>query len=141
MRAEYFLQKAKQMAEISDYHNQHIGCVIVYKNKIISAACNSNKTHPIQKKYNKIRFTVSEGYCPDSLHAEIHALVTIANMDIDWSKVIVFTYRKMKSGKCGLSRPCPSCMAYIKYLGIKTVVYSTDDGYAIEKITEELKEA
>ena len=36
MKVENFLKKAKDMAEISDFHNQHVGCVVVYKNKIIS---------------------------------------------------------------------------------------------------------
>ena len=35
MKIENFLKKAKDMAEISDFHNQHVGCVVVYKNKII----------------------------------------------------------------------------------------------------------
>jgi deoxycytidylate deaminase len=136
MKVEPFLRKAEEMANISDYHNQHVGCVVTLKNRIISAGCNSNKTHPVQRKYNRLRFDNSEGYSPDSLHAEIHALVQVAHMNIDWSKVTVFIYRKMKSRKCGLARPCPSCMAYIKALGIKNIVYTTNDGYAIEKLTE-----
>lgn len=136
MKVEPFLRKAKTMAEISDFHNQHIGCVVVYKGKVISAACNSNKTHPIQKKYNKIRFDTdaTDRYSPDSLHAEIHALIQVANMNIDWSKVWVVTYRKMKSRKYGLARPCESCMAYIKQLGIKHIAYTTDEGYAVENL-------
>ena len=138
MKIEPFLRKAKVMAEISDFHNQHVGCVVVYKNKIISAGCNSNKTHPIQRKYNRVRFDVdaTEKYSPDSLHAEIHALIPVANMNIDWSKVWVFTYRKLKSKKGGLARPCDSCMAFIKRLGIRHIVYSTNDGYAVEKLTQ-----
>ena len=106
----------------------------VYKNKIISTGYNSDKTHPVQRKYNKLRFNVNEGYSPDRLHAEIHALISIANMDIDWSKVSIFIYRKMKSREFGMARPCPSCMAYIKHLGIRTIVYTTDSGYALEKL-------
>lgn len=123
------------MAEISDYHSQHIGCVVVYKNKVLSAACNCNKTHPIQREYNKYRFDINENYSPDTLHAEIHALIPISNMNIDWSRVTVFIYRKMKSREHGMARPCASCLAYIKKIGIKTIVYTTDDGYAIEKIS------
>ena len=134
MKTEFFLKKAKAMAEISDYHNQHVGCVVVYKNKIISAACNSNKTHPIQRKYNKVRFDINEGYSPDSLHAEMHALIQVSNMDIDWSKVTVYTYRRLKSKEYGMARPCPSCMAFIRELGIRNLVYTTNDGFAIEKL-------
>ena len=34
----------------------------------------------------------------------------------------------------GLSRPCPSCMAAIKDLGIRYVYYTTNYGYAYEKL-------
>lgn len=135
MKYKYYLNKAKTMAEISDFHNQHIGCVVVYKNKILSAGCNSEKTHPIQRKYNSYRFDIHQEYNPDCIHAEIQALIPISRMNIDMSKVKVFVYRKMKSRESGMARPCASCMAYIKRLGIKTIIYSTDDGYAVEKIS------
>lgn len=135
MNYEYFLNKAKTMAEISDFHNQHVGCVVVYKNKIVSAGCNSNKTHPIQKEYNKYRFDTEKESSPACMHAEIHALIQLNKLNVDMSKIKVFTYRKMKTREFGMARPCPSCMAYIKKLGIKNIIYSTDDGYAIEKIT------
>ena len=48
-KADTFFKKAKDMAEISTFYRQHLGCVVVYKNKIISAGLNSNKTHPIHK--------------------------------------------------------------------------------------------
>ena len=86
------------------------------------------------RKYNQLRFNINEGYSPDRLHAEIHALLPVSNMDIDFSKITLFIYRKMKSREFGMARPCPSCMAYIKQLGVKNIVYTTDDGYAFEKI-------
>ena len=131
-KADTFFKKAKDMAEISTFYRQHLECVVVYKNKIISAGLNSNKTHPIQKRYNRIRF--QECSCPDSLHAEIHALSQVAHLDIDWSRVSIYTYRKMKSREHGMARPCPSCMAYIKSLGIKEINYTTDDGFASERL-------
>lgn len=134
MNYAHYLNKAKVMAEISDYHRQHVGCVIVYKNRIISAACNTNKTHPIQRKYNRYRFDINDGYSPDSLHAEMHAMIQISKMKIDFSKVTVFVFRKLKARESGLARPCKSCIGYMQKLGIKTVVYSTDTGYAVEKV-------
>ena len=131
-KAEMFMRKAKEMAEIADFHRQHLGCVVAYKNKVISAGCNSNKTHPIHKKSKRIRF--DECASPDTIHAEIHALSQVAYMDIDWSKVTVYTYRKLKSREHGMARPCPSCMAYIKSLGIRNICYTTDEGIAYEKL-------
>lgn len=63
-----YFSKARQIAMISDYKNIHIGCVAVYQGNIIGVGCNSNKTHPMQKLYNKHRMK-SEELLP-KLHAE-----------------------------------------------------------------------
>ena len=120
------------MAKLSNFPRQHVGCVVVYKNHIIAAGFNSTKTHPKQKKYNRVRF--EECASPDSLHAEIHALAMAGRGGVDLSKCVVYTSRKLKSGEPALARPCPSCMAYIKELGIRQVVYTTENGYASEHI-------
>lgn len=133
-RDQGFLQKAANMATMSNFTRQHVGCVVVYKNKIIAAGFNSTKTHPKQKTYNRLRF--EEDSSPDSLHAEIHALAMAEHTNVDFSKCTIYTSRRLKSGVPALARPCRSCMAYIKELGIKKVVYTTQDGYASEYIVE-----
>ena len=40
----------------------------------------------------------------------------------------------MKKGGLGMARWCPACMAALKSLGIKKICYTTDDGYAEEKL-------
>ena len=50
-----YFDKAKQIAEISDFKKVHIGCVAVYKGNIVGIGCNTNKTHPVQKYYNQFR--------------------------------------------------------------------------------------
>ena len=35
----------------------------------------------------------------------------------------------------GIARPCPSCMAAIRDIGIRDVYYTTDDGFAYERLT------
>ena len=92
----HYFDKASQVAEISDFAKINIGCVAVYQGTIIGVGFNTNKTHPMQKKYNR--------------------------------------YRKRKSAKYGMCRPCPSCMAAIKDLGIKHIYYTTDDGLVYERM-------
>ena len=48
-----YFKKAKYMAMVSDFEKIHIGCVAVYQGNIIGFGCNTNKTHPTQKYYNK----------------------------------------------------------------------------------------
>lgn len=127
-----FFTKARKVATISDYYKIHIGCVAVYQGAVIGIGCNCNKTHPMQKKYNKYR-VLSDSMLP-KLHAEISCLNSIQHLGINFSKVKLYIYRIRKDQPFGLARPCPSCMAAIKDLGIRDIYYTTNDGYVYERI-------
>ena len=129
-----YFKKASKVAEISDYNKINIGCIAVYQGTIIGVGFNTNKTHPIQKKYN--RYRNGEDFIP-KLHAEINCLNSIRHLDINFTKVKLYIYRKRKTAKYGMCRPCPSCMAAIKDLGIKNIYYTTNDGYVYERINIE----
>lgn len=131
-----YFKKASKIAEVSDFDKINIGCIAVYQGTIIGVGFNTNKTHPIQKKYNKYRN--GEDFIP-KLHAEINCLNSIRHLDINFTKVKLYIYRKRKTAKYGMSRPCPSCMAAIKDLGIKNIYYTTNDGYSYERL-EKYKE-
>ena len=127
-----YFDKARQVATVSDYHKAHIGCVVVYQGQAIGLGCNCNKTHPIQKKYNRYRKS-SDSMLP-KLHAEINCLNQIKHFDINFSKVKLYIYRIRKDQSFGMARPCPSCMAAIRDLGIRNIYYTTNAGYAHEKL-------
>lgn len=126
-----YFNKAMQVASISDYKKTHVGCVAVYQGNIIGIGCNCNKTHPTQKYYNKYR-GVSDML--PKLHAEINCINSIKHLCINFSKVKLYVYRIRKDQPFGISRPCPSCMAAIKDIGIRDIYYTTNDGYAYERI-------
>lgn len=127
-----YFDKAHQIATISDYKKTHVGCVAVYQGQVIGLGCNCNKTHPIQKKYNRYR-KPSDSMLP-KLHAEISCLNQIKHLDINFSKVKLYIYRIRKDQPFGMARPCPSCMAAIRDLGVRNIFYTTNDGYAHEKL-------
>lgn len=137
-----FFEAARKEAEKSSFPRFHVGCVVVYQGNIIASACNTEKSDTFQKKYNRYRhFNNYESHKPitHSAHAEIKTLKSIpypVAQQLDWKKVKVYTYRICNGhdSKRGLSRPCPACMAYIKSLGIRQIYYSTDDGYAAERL-------
>ena len=131
IKYKYF-KLAKNIAELSDFPRSHIGCVVVYKGKVISTGYNCTKTHPLQKVYNGERF--EDDSTPHSLHAETHALCLIRNVDIDWNKVVIYNYRQHKDGSYGLARPCKSCMKLIRDFGVRKICYTTNDGFAEEEI-------
>lgn len=117
---------------MSDFHRIHIGCVAVYRNKIISTGFNSNRTHPLQAKLNSFRNNKISNH---TIHAEISCLSHIWNANLSWNKVKLYIYRDRCDGRKGMSRPCPACMAAIKQLGIKEIFYTTMDGVTHELIS------
>ena len=129
-----YFEKARKAATISDYYKTHVGCVAVYQGQVIGIGCNSNKTHPTQKFYNRYRVQ-SDSLLP-KLHAEINCINSIKHLDINFSKVKLYIYRIRRDQPFGMSRPCPSCMAAIRDLGIKEIYYTTNDGYSYEKIVK-----
>lgn len=127
-----FFDKARQAALISDFHKTHIGCVAVYQGNVIGIGCNCNKTHPMQKKYNKYR--KQSDFMLPKLHAEISCMNSIQHLDINFSKVKIYIYRIRKDQPYGLAHPCPSCMAAIRDLGIRDIYYTSNDGYVHERL-------
>lgn len=134
---EYYFAKAKNVSTCSDFHKTHIGCIAVYQGHVIAVGYNTNKTHPIQQHYNKYRENNNIGCFAAKLHAEINCLNSIRHLDINFSKVKLYIYRSRCDQEYGMSRPCPSCMAAIKDLGIRHIYYTTNDGFAYENIRRE----
>ena len=111
-----------------------IGAVAIYKGSIVASAYNSNKTSTLQAHYNVYRY-VSDTPC--KCHAEtalVQKLRWRFGDSLDWTKVHIYLYREYKNGALAPSRPCPSCMAMLHELGVKKIYYTTENGYAMEKI-------
>lgn len=135
-----YFDKARKIAMISDFKNIHVGCVAVYQGNIIGIGCNCNKTHPFQKHYNKYRLkSNNKNELLPKLHAEINRINSIKHMHINFSKVKLYIYRVRKDQPYGLSRPCPSCMAAIKDMGIRNIFYTTNCGFAYERVKKSIR--
>lgn len=113
----YFLQIAKEEAKKSVLNHRH-GCVIVYKNKIVSCG------------YNKVTNYTNNNY--RSIHAEKDAIINL-------TKIKKFQNKNIKN-KCSLyvvrikpntfelkhSKPCKDCIKTIIFNNIGQTYYSTD---------------
>ncbi|HBD93196.1 MAG TPA: hypothetical protein DC057_03390 [Spirochaetia bacterium] len=129
-----YLNLARNVSELSDYDQHHIGCVLEYKKHVISSGYNIVKSHPLQAEYNKYR-PMRGPNVAHKLHAEIMCLHKANKLfDIDFSDCTLYIFRALKNGEWAMARACPSCLAMIKDLGIKRIVYTTNYGYAIEHI-------
>lgn len=83
-----FFERAKQVAALSDASYSPTGCVAVYRGVVIAAGCNSQKTHPMQDKYNRYRGSSKTNYFIPKIHAEINVLSSIRHMDINFPRWI-----------------------------------------------------
>ena len=135
MNYNHYLKLAGDCAKNASYRGPSrvkLGCIAVYHGTILAKGWNSDKTHTDQARYNHLRFNEKQRYCPSKIHAEIDCISKIKYLDIDFSKVTLFIYREFSTGNPAPARSCPSCLAAIREMGIKTIVYTTDNGYAIE---------
>lgn len=131
-KQQIFFNAAKEVSKLSNHPRAKLGCVVVEHGRIISSGHNSfTKTHPLQKKLDKIRFDEDS---TAKVHAEVAALLPLINSRIDLNKASIYVYRAYKNGELACARPCAGCMSLIKQCGIKKVYYSTSDGYAVEDL-------
>ena len=131
-RERAYFNSAKSISELSD-HRCKLGCVIVDGHRIISSGHNSKtKFHRIQSELDNKFFPGYENKGP--IHAEVSALIPLIKRRMDLSGTTLYTYRENKGGKLAMSRPCPRCMQLIKEQGIKKICYTTNNGYADERI-------
>ena len=137
-----FFKLAKNASKFSDYtkKNIHIGSVLVYKNRIISVGYNTDKTNPIQYKYNLYREKTNNtirGYTADDhlpcVHAEMKCLIDTKDLDIDWGKTSLFVYRS-SNGKLRNCKPCKACTKALKDRGVRHVYYTNEDGYCYKEL-------
>jgi deoxycytidylate deaminase len=129
-----YFELAKEVSKLSDFHSHHIGCIITYGHHIISTAYNTNKSSPLQAKYNKY-CGLDENNINHKMHGEIYALSKIKDLDnIDCNKIDIYIWREHKDGIRALSRPCNACMSMIKDNGIKNIYYTGEDSYIYEKL-------
>lgn len=102
---------------------------VFYKNRLISIARNSYKTHPINlynPKYGTsgANISSSKGSC-----SELNAFIKIRNLtNIPFNKLTLINIRINNNGEIALARPCSSCFSLIQWLSPKEVFYSTNLG-------------
>lgn len=70
-----------------------------------------------------------------SRHAEMHAIKQLLNKQYGLSSLAgatIYVSRITSTGRTMLAKPCPKCMSLILSVGIKEVIYTTDN--SIERL-------
>lgn len=108
------MEMAKEASKKSSYYHR-LGAVIVKKNRVMSVGYNKpHKTHPDSKTAYK------------TVHAEFDAIKKLSQDELKGATIYVL--RDAKSGS-RMAKPCQCCMDLISLVGIKKIIYSSNEGY------------
>ena len=116
---QYFINMATKEAEKSELNHQH-GCVIVYKNKIVSCGYNKSTVN-----YTHFRSTHAE---EDAIHNLMKINEFQSKSKRQQCKLYVVRV-KDDTKELKMSRPCFNCMKCIKSHHIGTTYYSTNESF------------
>ena len=138
MKVESRLKKTVELCDNSSFKRSEsnatvrLACMIYKGGNLLSSAVNQKKTHPTMKKYNSYVPFRKWGY----LHAEMAALLQLSweTGKDDLKGCTLYVARKRCDGTIAIARPCPACLAAIRDSGIKKIVYTTNNGYAVEHL-------
>jgi deoxycytidylate deaminase len=116
--------------------NIKIGATVVDKRGIQYSGVNSNKSHPMQQRFNKRRFGAEiHDTVGHTLHAEMAAIKNAINRRVDLTGAAIYIARiGGKNTKYGMCRPCKACMEAIISVGITDIFYTTEQGIAHERV-------
>lgn len=125
MVSKALINKAIREANKST-HRHHLGAVIFRKKKVIS------KGYNIANKYvHRSTLPLKYRKYPTSVHAEMSAILA-AKEDVKGASILII--RVNSRGLLMSSFPCPHCLLYLKYVGIRKIIYSTSE-QKIEEFT------
>jgi len=112
MNLDKLIKLAKKLALKSTHPRHKMSCIVFKRNTLLSFGINAIKTHPKSKDPHHM------------IHAELNAILDIDERDLDGASVLV--YRERRCGGCGMAKPCQSCEAMLKAVGVKEVYYTTE---------------
>lgn len=128
----YFLHKAREEARKSLLNHKH-GCIITYKNKIVSSGHNKSSIYN-NKSYR-------------SIHAEIDAINKLVKISKFQNKSVrnncsLYVVRIQNgSNHFKMSKPCKNCIENIIKNNIGIVYYSTNETFIDDLICQFIKES
>jgi deoxycytidylate deaminase len=115
-----FMQIATKIAQKSTSRFR-VGCIITKGGNVLSVGWNDmNRTHPKCKSHGNY------------LHAEVRALIALSRKDL--TNATAYVSRITKNNSFGNSRPCPICLEALRLAKIKSICYTTNEGYKEERI-------
>ena len=111
--------------EVASYSilRQRVGAVIFRGSRVIATGYNETsfcgKIHPKYKHF------------PESIHAEQAAILNSPRRLLKGSSVLVVRYQRDDHGFSN-AKPCQMCMAFLNFVNIKKIFYTTSSGEIVK---------
>ena len=119
-KKQRYIELAARIAQQTEFKEYKHGAVLVRAGAVINTSCNKNKYKAWANQFRKKQ----RGHA--TVHAEIGAILGLDRSVTEGATIYVV--RVVKCGDLKNSKPCPMCEAAMQYVGIKKVVYSSEDG-------------
>jgi deoxycytidylate deaminase len=117
-----YLSVARYFAKKSSARNTH-GAVVVKSGRVVGTGYNRNRNHP--------RIVSPEHIKTDcSFHAEE---IAIREAGDNSRGAIIYVARVNRQGSDRDSKPCPRCVSLIQEVGIKRVIYTSEEGIHVNQ--------
>ena len=119
-KKQRYIELAARIAQQTEFKEYKHGAILVRAGAVINTSCNKNKYKAWANQFRKKQ----RGHA--TVHAEIGAILGLDRSVTEGATIYV-----VRVGKCGdlkNSKPCAMCEAAMQYVGIKKVVYSSEDG-------------
>lgn len=126
-RDKKYMDFVRRLATSNSMKMKLAACLVL-RNEIISVGFNSDKSHPLQKRFAKNIDAIFK-------HAEVDCIIKALKVveEDDLKDATLYVYRVKKQNKgdtgwvSGLAEPCPGCQKAIEHFGIKRTVFSLEE--------------
>jgi deoxycytidylate deaminase len=114
-----YIALAQRVSHQSDHTHRH-GAVLIKGSIVVNTCCNKNKFSSFAMKFRKDDKSFA------TVHAELGSILNIEKVNTHGATIYVV--RTNNQNELRMSKPCNMCEAAMRWVGIKKVVYSTNEG-------------
>lgn len=120
-RSKRFFEFARKMASMSEYGKFRHGAVLVRHGAIMSAGLNKDKPCSFGGRFRPKEMGDA------TVHAELAAILNVPRSQTENSDIYVVRVGANNEDLRN-SKPCRMCQAALKFVGVKRIFYSTENG-------------
>jgi tRNA(Arg) A34 adenosine deaminase TadA len=118
-RKKRYMELAKRLAEQSEYGKFKHGAVLVQGGSVLNCSYNKDNYNSFGSRFR----TADMGRA--TLHAELGCILGMPRAKTTGATMYVARVNSL--GKEKISKPCTMCQGVLKHVGVKRVIYTTND--------------